>query len=94
MKVKDVKANKPVDRIELEIVSKAEPRKFATAKGEGEVCNAAGKDDTGEIQVSLWNDQISQVKEGDKIVIEQGWCGDYKGTKQLSTGKFGKLTVL
>ena len=94
MKVIEVKANKAVDRIELEIVSKAEPRKFATQKGEGEVCNAAGKDETGEIQVSLWNDQIAQVNEGDKIVIEQGWCGEYKGTKQLSTGKFGKLTKL
>jgi replication factor A1 len=93
MKVRDVRPRAAVDTISLEIVSKAEARAFATEKGSGRVCNAAGKDDTGEIQITLWNEQIEQVNEGDKITIENGWASEYKGQTQLSTGKLGKLTV-
>ena len=80
--------------IELEVVSKGESREFASAKGQGKVCNVAGKDETGEVQVSLWNDQIDQVNEGNKIRIENGWVSEYKGQLQLSTGKFGNLVVM
>lgn len=80
--------------IELEVVSKGEAREFASAKGSGKVCNVAGKDETGEVQVSLWNEQIDQVNEGNKIRIENGWVSEYKGQLQLSTGKFGNLIVM
>ena len=94
MKVNEVKAKQAVDEIELEIVSKGEARDFATERSSGKVCNAAGKDDTGDIKLSLWNEQCEQINEGDKVKIENGWCGEYQGEKQLSTGKFGKLTKL
>lgn len=94
MNVRDVRPRSAVDSIELEIVSKGEARAFATEKGSGRVCNAAGKDSTGEIQLSLWNEQIEQVNEGDRVRIENGWAGEYKGQVQLSTGKLGKLVVL
>ena len=94
-KVKDLKPRMGNVNIELEIVSIAEPREFATARGQGKVASAAGKDDSGEeVQLSLWNEQIGQVKEGSKIRIENGWVSEYNGRMQLSTGKFGTLTVL
>lgn len=93
-KVKDLRPRLGNVNIELEIVSISEPREFATARGQGKVASAAGKDDTGEVQLSLWNEQISQVKEGNKIRIENGWVSEYNGRVQLSTGKFGTLTVL
>ena len=58
------------------------------------MCNCAGKDDTGEVKITLWNEQISQVEEGNKIKIENGWVSEYKGEKQLSTGKKGSLIIL
>ncbi len=94
MKAKDVKPRATVDEIVLEIVSKGEPRAFATERGSGRVCSAAGKDESGEISVSLWNEQIEQVDEGDKIKIENGWASEFKGQIQVSTGKTGKLTKL
>ena len=94
MKVKQLRPRMGNVYIELEVVSVGEPREFASAKGSGKVCNVAGKDETGEIQVSLWNEQIEQVKEGQKIRIENGWVSEYKGQMQLSTGKFGTLHVL
>lgn len=94
MKVSEIKARQAVPEIELEIVSKAEVRDFATEKASGKVCSAAAKDDSGEIKITLWNEQCEQVQEGNKIKIENGWCSEYQGEKQLSTGKFGKLTKL
>jgi replication factor A1 len=58
------------------------------------VCACAGKDDTGEISVSLWNEQIEQVNEGSKIKITDGWCSEFRNEKQVSTGRKGKLEVL
>jgi len=94
MKVKDLKARMEVPEIELEITSVGEERSFSSPKGTGKVANAAAKDDTGEVKVSLWNEQIEQVKEGDKIKIENGWTSEYKGELQLSAGRKGTLTVL
>ncbi|MFH1240132.1 MAG: hypothetical protein V1672_02850 [Candidatus Diapherotrites archaeon] len=94
MKVKDLKARAEVDEITLEIVSKAEPREFTNDRGSGRVCSAAGKDSTGEVSITLWNEQIDQVEEGNKIKIEGGWCSDYQGNLQVSTGRKGNLTVL
>ena len=94
MQVKELQARQGKVDIELEIVSISEPREFANQNGSGKVANAAGKDATGEIQVTLWNEQIDKVKEGSKIKIENGFVSEYKGQKQLSTGKFGTLTVL
>jgi replication factor A1 len=93
MKVNELVPRTPVPEIELEVVTVAEPREFANEKGSGKVCNAAGRDDTGEVSVTLWNEQTEQVKEGDKIKIIDGWCSEFKGKIQVSTGKQGKLVV-
>lgn len=94
MKVNELKPRNAVDVIELEIVSVGEVKEFANERGSGKVCNATGKDDTGEVKVTLWNEQTEMVKEGDKIKIEDGWAGEYQGQLQVSTGKRGKITVL
>ena len=94
MKVSELRPRAAVPEIELEIVSKGEPRKFATEKGSGIVCSCAGKDKTGEVSLSLWNDQIEQVNEGDKIKITSGWCSEFRGQLQVSTGKMGNLEVI
>ena len=92
MKVNELKAREGVPEITLEIVSKGEVREFANDRGSGRVCSVAAKDDTGEIRLSLWNEQCDQFNDGDKIKIEEGWCSEYQGEKQVSTGKQGKIS--
>ncbi|MBI5553902.1 MAG: hypothetical protein HY917_04135 [Candidatus Diapherotrites archaeon] len=94
MKVNELKAQTGVPEITLEIVTVAPPRAFSTARGSGVVASAAARDETGEVSLSLWNEQTKQVGDGDQIKIENGWCTEYKGNIQLSTGKQGKLTVI
>ncbi len=94
MKVNELKPRAAVDEITLEVVSKGEVRSFANEKGSGKVCNCAAKDETGEVSLTLWNEQTEEVNEGDNVKIENGWVSEFKGDKQVGTGRNGTLTVL
>ncbi len=93
MKVKELEAKKAVDSIEVEVVNVEESRTWSNARGSGLVTSATVKDDTGEVKLTLWNDDVDKVKKGDKILIENGWVSEFQGDKQLSSGRFGKLTI-
>lgn len=94
MEIKDVQANKGNIDVVLEVVKKEEPREFEKFGKKGKVCNAKVRDASGEITLTLWNDDIDKVSVGDVVRLHNGWCSEFKGEKQLSTGKFGKIELL
>jgi replication factor A1 len=91
MEIKDLKPNSSVDALTAEVVSVDEPREFTNFRGSGRVANAVLKDKTGEVKLTLWNEQVDQVTPSSKVVVENGWCKEYRGELQVSTGKFGKI---
>ncbi len=93
MKVKEIQPNAAIDTLEVEVVEIEEPREFTNFRGNGRVANAKVKDASGEVKLTLWNEQIDQVEAGKTIVIENGWAKEYRGEIQVGTGKFGKITV-
>ena len=94
MKVNELEAKQSKVEVTLKVTKKEEPREFTKFGMAGKVCNCMASDDSGEIKVTLWNDQCEQVKEGDTIHIANGYVSEYKGELQLSTGKFGSLEVV
>lgn len=94
MKIKDLQPRTGNADIEGEITAVEPPRTFSKFGKEGRVANATLKDDSGSIILSLWNDQIDQVKVGDRVKITKGWVSEWQGENQLSTGKFGSLEVI
>jgi replication factor A1 len=59
------------------------------------VATADISDETGSIKLTLWNEQISQVKVNDNIKIENGYISSFQGQIQLNIGRYGgKLIVL
>ncbi|MBI4415855.1 MAG: hypothetical protein HY557_02595 [Euryarchaeota archaeon] len=95
MKVKDLKADAKVDVLELTITEKGEVRNVNTFRGASRVCDAKGVDDDGDsVAISLWNDEIEQVNVNDRLRITNGWVRQWRGTMQVSAGRFGKLEVL
>ena len=94
MEVKDLKPNTGSVDLVLEVVDKDEPRTFEKFGKTGSVCNAKVKDETGEVKMTLWNDDIEKIKVGDKIHIENGWCSEFRDELQISSGKFGKIEVV
>ncbi len=93
-RVEDLVANRPVGRLEI-LILRRYPRRTITSKGwKGSVAAACGRDETGLIGVVLWGNQVDQVRTGDIISIEGGWCRYSHGQKVVSTGRTGRLTVL
>jgi len=94
MEVKDLQAKQGKVDIVLEIVSKDGVREFSKFGTVGRVCNAMGKDATGEVKITLWNDDIDKVKVGDKIHVVNGYVGEWQGELQLSSGRYGSIEVV
>ena len=93
-RVEDLVANCPVNRLEM-LILRRYPRRTVMSKGwKGSVAAACGRDETGLIGVVLWGNQVDQVRTGDIISIEGGWCRYSHGQKVVSTGRTGRLTVL
>lgn len=94
MKISDLQARQGKIEIEAKVIDKEEPRTFEKFGKSGKVCNAKIRDDSGEVKLTLWNEQVDQVKKGDRVRISNGYVNEYQGELQLTTGKFGKLEVL
>lgn len=77
-----------------EITSVGDVREFEKFGRAGRVASATLKDTSGEIKLSLWNEQIDQVKPGDKVKISKGYVNEWQGELQLTTGKFGTLEII
>ena len=51
-------------------------------------------DETGRVVLTLWNSQIRLVQVGDRVRVENGYVGGYRGVTQLSAGKSGRVIKL
>jgi len=94
MEVKDLQPKQGKVEVVVEVFEKGDAREFEKFGKKGRVCSAKARDNSGEIILSLWNEQIDQVNPGDKIKITNGYVSEFQGEKQLTTGKFGKLEIL
>ena len=82
--------------VEAKIIQKSDTREVRSRyRNETyRVADAILKDDTGTIKLTLWNDQIDQVKLDDNIRIENGYITTFRGEMQLNVGRYGNLSVL
>lgn len=94
MKLSELKAGQGKVDVEVKVKSKAEPRVMEKYGKELKVANAVVSDDSGDIALTLWNDDVDKVNEGDTIRISNGYVSEFNGKKQLTSGKFGKLEVV
>jgi len=82
--------------VEGKIVEVSEPR-LVRSRMTGRmnrVATAILTDDTGEINLTLWNEQIDAVKPENIIRVENGYVTEFRGQKQLNIGRYGSLKVL
>jgi len=62
--------------------------------GTADVCDMTLTDgEGGQIDLTLWGDDISKVTEGCTVRINNGYINEFKGKKSLTKGKFGHLEV-
>ncbi|MBI4450625.1 hypothetical protein HY642_01500 [Candidatus Woesearchaeota archaeon] len=94
MQLKELQAGQGKVDVIGQIVDIKEPRQFEKFGKQGKVANATLRDESGDMTLTLWNEQVEQIKVGDRIHITNGYVSEWKGERQLSTGKFGKLEVV
>lgn len=96
MKIGELQTGMKRVEVEAEVVDKGTPRQVHSRFGEETltVADAMVQDETGTIKLTLWNEQIEQVKVGDKIKVENGYITSFKGEVQLNVGKYGKLSII
>ena len=76
------------------VSEKSNIREFDKFGKKGRVCNAILEDESGRITLTLWNDEIESLNVGDKVKLSNGWVSEFRGEKQISTGKFGQIEIL
>ncbi len=59
--------------------------------GSRNLCEAVVGDETGTVILSLWEDQIDQVSEGDVLQVNNGYVSLVRGHMRLNVGKYGSF---
>ena len=79
--------------ITAKVVSKTEIRDIPMGRDGSahKVCDALIGDETGVVYLTLWDDNIEKVNEGDSVRVENGYVTLFKGNIRLNIGKYGKL---
>lgn len=94
MKISELKPKQGSVELTAEVIEVGEARTFNKFGKEGKVADAVIKDDSGQMRLSLWNEQADKVKTGDRITIKNGYVSEWHGEMQLTTGRMGTLEVV
>lgn len=94
MQIKDLKPKQGNVTITVDVVDVGAPREFQKFGKAGRVATAVAKDETGDIKLTLWNEDVERIKAGDKVQLTNGYVNEWQGEMQLTTGRMGKLEVV
>ncbi|MBI2655351.1 hypothetical protein HYX06_02915 [Candidatus Woesearchaeota archaeon] len=94
MQIKDLKPKQGSVDVIVDVVDIGDVREFNKFGKPGRVSTAIAKDETGDIKLTLWNEDIDKVKAGDKIHLTNGYVNEWQGEMQLTTGRMGKMEVV
>ncbi len=93
-RIEDLRAGMKDVNLKVRVLEIPEPNRVYTRLGiPAFVSNVLVSDETGTMRMSLWNQQIAKVSEGDEINIQKGRVASYKGNLQLRIGKNGNLRI-
>jgi replication factor A1 len=77
----------------VKIVQKGEARE-TVSRQDGtthRVLDALVGDESGAIYMTLWDDNIDKVNEGDSVNVKNGYVRPFKGSMRLNIGRYGSL---
>ncbi|MBI2084486.1 MAG: DNA-binding protein [Candidatus Aenigmarchaeota archaeon] len=94
MKISDIKPGMSGITIEAKVVEIGERRDVNTKYGVKSVADVVIEDETGQVKLSLWENQIDSVSEGDTISIKGAYVTQFRDTMQLNIPRTGGMEVL
>ena len=93
MKLSELKPRQGKVDVTVEVTEVGEAREFERFGKTGKVATATVKEDSGEMKLTLWNEDVDKVKVGDKVKITNGYVNEFQGEAQLTAGRFGTLEI-
>ena len=79
--------------LKAKVLEVTQPKQVFTRYGNyASLAKAVIEDNTGQIKLCLWNDQIDAVSAGTTVQIENARTSTFKGERQLSLGKTGTVS--
>ena len=93
--VQSYKPAEPEVNLKAEVLEVSEPQKVSTRYGNRiQLAKALLKDETGEIKLCLWREQVDAVAAGDLVELENASVTKFRGNAQLTLGSRGNIRVL
>jgi len=93
--IKDLRVGMRRVNVKARVLEASQPRIVATRFGfYANVTNVLITDETGTIQLPLWNKQIDEISVGDVIQVENANVIVFRGARQLRVSRSGKLSVI
>lgn len=94
MKISDIRYGARDISLTAKVVKMGDIREVKTKYGPTTVLNATIEDDTGQIEMTLWGDQIDKVRKGDNVNIEGGYVREFNGELFVNVSRKGKLETV
>ena len=91
MKIGEVKSGLSSVSITGKVIEISEARSVNTKYGRKQVAEAVVEDETGQISLSLWEDQITSVAVGETISVNGAYTTIFKDKVQLNLPRNGKI---
>jgi len=94
MKISELKAGLNDVSIKAEVSEMTETRSVNTKYGPRTVASAILDDGSGTVELTLWGEKISTLKQGDNVEVKGGYVKEWNGKLQVGVGKAGEINKL
>lgn len=75
------------------LVEVGKPVQISTRYGLAMMAKAKLRDDTGEMVLNLWRQQIDVAKEGELVILQNAFAREFSGVVELNIGADGKILL-
>lgn len=95
MKINEIKAGMSNVAIQAKVIEVSPTRDVQTRYGPKRVADAILEDDTGQISLSLWEDNINSVSTGDTVNVSGAYVTQFRDKVQLNVPrKAGSIQIV
>jgi ssDNA-binding replication factor A large subunit len=91
MRIEEIESNSKVISLVVTIDSVEEPK---TTPSGTQFQDGIVSDETGQVKIVFWDEQVGKFRVGDKILVNSGWAKTFNEELQISSGKFGKISLI
>jgi len=94
-KVSELNPQSRAVNVLAKVVSKSEVRSIAAGRDGAahRVSDALVGDETGCVYLTLWDDNIEKVNDGDTVLVKNGYINLFRGNMRLNIGRYGTLEI-